>query len=217
MQNNNDSISSMLKDVSISDNSAATSVTTASSLLDESDMWNLDLDDILDMPANNPLRRTMSSCTDTRGPTLTRTSTGTDIRKPRDMVKRIVSFDKVKIRVFEQVLSDNPTCTKSGGPSIGLGWDYTEKKDMALEKFETKRLPRRTKSKDMEVLSPEKRLKMARKMGYTPEQILRNVKRVEKTHKQRSNTSKALSGERPKLPTDAYAIMQHARKMHGRA
>lgn len=194
---------SILKDAS------ETTATTISTL--EDDMWNLDLDDLLEMPKNNPLRRSLSSCVDssTRSTRSVGRTSSVSSSKRRGLPKRTVSFDKVKIRVFNQALSDNPSC-QAGGPSIGLGWDYSEKKDMKLDKFETKRIRRRHNSKELEVLSPEKREKIARKLGYTDEQIKKNVRRVERAQKQRRSTdmeTMAVSVASADS-TDAYAIMK---------
>ena len=202
---------SVLKDAS------ETTATTIATL--EEDMWNLDLDDLLQMPENNPLRRSLSSCGDSsiRSTRSTRNIVGRtsslSSTKHRGLPKRTVSFDKVKIRVFNQALSDNPSC-QAGGPSIGLGWDYSEKKDVALDKFETKRIRRRRSSKELEVLSPEKREKIARKLGYTEEQIKKNARRVERTQKQRRSTEREtqVASVSAAASTDAYEIMRRCQQ-----
>ena len=203
---------SILKDCSESTD------TTATTSLEE-DMWNLDLDDLLQMPENNPLRRSLSSCGDdsTRSTrSLGRTASGTvATSKRRNLPKRTVSFDKVKVREFSRALSDNPSC-QAGGPAIGLGWEYSEKKDVALDKFETKRI-RRKNSKNLEILSPEKREKIAKKLGYTDEQIMKNVKRIERAQRQRKNTEReAMAASSPVASSfdanDPYAIMRRCQE-----
>ena len=86
-----------------------TSVTSATATLEE-DLWNMDLDDLLGMPENNPLRRSLSFCGSKRSvPRTTSARTTSDTGSSRrSTIKRTVSFDKVKIRVFERALSDNP-------------------------------------------------------------------------------------------------------------
>ena len=144
-------------------------------------------------------------------------------------LKRTVSFDKVQIREFQQVLGDNPC--KEIGPSLSLGWNYNEKKGVDLEKYESKRSgsggnfvvkltgggstsPRR---KDFS-LSPKARIEKALELGYTPEEIAKNQKQMQRIQKQREKT--ALEGRRgvPTIETglfDAAAFIQAAKVAHG--
>lgn len=113
--------------------------------------------------------------------------------------KRSVSFDKVKIREFERVLGDHPA---QEGPSIALGWNYNEAKEVSIDKYENKNNSCNTlkkkwtsarnliskngnKKKEDFLLSAEKRVKIAKQLGYTTEEIQQNIKDVEKLRKQR--------------------------------
>ena len=175
----------------------------------DQDLWNLDLDDILEMPRSSraPLTRSF-----TGGPS---PSLAPDVKKSkrRSLPGRQVSFDSVKIRVFERVLGENPPTCGAGGPSLGLGWNYNEKKAVAVDKFETKRecswSTKRRNSKEL-LMSPEKRERMARKLGFTSHEIEKNVKDVEKIVKQRSRTRSTFEP-----CSNPVAIMERALRCHG--
>lgn len=60
---------------------------------------------------------------------------------------RRIQFDRVEIREYNRQIGDNPSC--SGGPPIGLSWEYNpEIEALPVEHYEETRGPRRT-SKQM--------------------------------------------------------------------
>lgn len=178
----------------------------------EDDFWNLDIDDVLDMPP----------CPRVHGPlclsftTAPRPTMATAVKKRRASLpadtRRSVSFDTVQIRVFERVLTENPSL--QGGPSLGLGWNYKEKKAVPLEKFETKRASswtsRRRSSRDL-LMSPEQRERMARKHGFSKVEIEKNARRIERIVRQRDEASSKNIVDY----LDPVATLQQARRLHG--
>lgn len=203
------------------------------------DYWNLDLSDLVNDDLDMPTTRTrLSEQTKEVGYSSyivkrllpqdasalpmkrliapTRTDTDTP-RIQKGTIRRSVSFSKVEIRVFERILADNPSCGE--GPSLGLGWKYIEKQPVELEKFETKRKTqlcyfRRRSIHDFQ-LSASKREKVAKKWGYTKEDIQNNIKQIQKVQKQRVKTVKNLASDLEKESSNnATAIFEKARRLH---
>ena len=52
-----------------------------------------------------------------------------------------VSFSSIRVRHYSRIIGDHPSC-QSGIP-ITLGWDFIESEVEDLDKYETRRLPRR--------------------------------------------------------------------------
>ena len=118
----------------------------------------------------------------------------------KGLPRRSVSFDKVKIREFERVLGDNPP--PSPGPSLALGWNYHEKKEVSIDKFEkhgingkarrwssARNLLTGNNKKDGDFhLTPEQRIKIAQNLGYTHGEIKKNIREGEKVRRQRDAT-----------------------------
>jgi len=139
--------------------------------------------------------------------------------------RRNVSFDKVQVREFQQILGDNPC--KDNGPSLGLGWDFHQKKDTDLEKFESKRnwnggstvnrmlgqQPRR--SRDCLTMSPKAREERLRKLGYSQEEIETNRAWILKINKQRQKSATETHSDNPDVDNfDPVAFFREAQKSH---
>ena len=204
----------MRKDMGTSRLSTASVSADTTSL--EDDIWNLDLDDIIDNVESPVGKFGMRS----NSISSSRVKRNSSFKTRRSPPKRSVSFDKVEIRVFERVLGvDPPACGK--GPSIALGWNYSEQEAVDLDKFETKRRlfqwtnthhhHRHRNSKEL-LMSPEKRERMAKKLGFSDKDIQTNAKKVEKVLKQRRNTVKALDSN---AVGAVSSIKQQARHLHG--
>lgn len=199
-------LSRLSRDTPISSNCVyATGSIDSSSL--EDDIWNLDIDDILDND-NSPVGKFgmrsnsfSSSIVPRRGSFKTR----------RSLPNRAVSFGRVEIRKFERVLGDNPACGK--GPSMALGWRYNEEKPVELDNFESKKrsvlsATRRRNSKEL-IMSPEKRERIARRFGFSEKEIISNVQKVEKASKQRRKTQ-ALEDA-----MEMVSFIERTRRLHG--
>lgn len=229
----------------LTDKANQESVTSTTS--EEDDMWNMDLSDILRNPDVDTSRRSLddimgnssregaserltaspSPQRTTRVPRRTRTmphkfskSDTTPNRPPgrSKQVKRSVSFDKVKVRVFERVLADNPP--SSSGPSLGLGWNYNQEQEVDVEQFESKAAkspkPKRswlnTKASDPKkglIMPPDKREKLAKKLGFSSKEIKENVKMVERVLRQRQRTKDEVEGEKLAEMADYSQVCIH--------
>ena len=162
------------------------------------DLWNLDLSDILQAPQEptilRPETRRSASCGDLMNDSVKEEVERHLLRKNKSS-GTLVRFGTVETRVFERVLEVNPSCSE--GPSLGLGWKFNVKKPVSLSTVETQKRSRSsspfrgivrknsgTKKKGL-VLSPAKREKMARNMGFSKEEIHQNVLQVQKAQIQR--------------------------------
>ena len=189
---------------------SATSIDTLEKIQDE--LYNMDLSDILANDDDNagriPVGRS-KSCSHAR-----RSNDSASSSHRRGLPKRSVSFDKVEIRTYERVLVDNPPSCAPGGPSLGLGWKYTDKKPVPVDKHVTKSVFQfskiRRQKKDF-LMSPEKREKIAKKLGFSNTEIQANAKQVERVLRQRKRTVDAYMNQQ----WDAVYVMQMARQAHG--
>lgn len=130
-----------------------------------------------------------------------------------------MSFDKVQVREFQQVLGDAPA--RDNGPSLGLGWDYHEKKVTNVDKFEAKRTsmfsmgPRRKAI--VPALTPKEREDKARKLGFSQEEIQKNRLENLKVNQQRESSlyDRNCCQEEQMAIQDPVAFMMQARAAHG--
>ena len=108
--------------------------------------------------------------------------------------RRQVRFGDVQIRVYEQILTDNPAC--EGGPSLGIGWEYAEatKKRLSVGKFEAKRQRRWPHGRPPQKLSKQQRARIAYRAGYSKAQIKENALLISTLHKERNETLIELYG-----------------------
>ena len=135
----------------------------------------------------------------------------------RKLVGRSVSFDKVQVREFEQILGDTPA--RDAGPSLGLGWSYNEKKATNVDKFEAKRtgtsvFARGSRRKGrVSALSPKVRHQRAQKLGFAPIDIEMN--RLENIEIWRQRDNSKYDGECPEGDADSlreFNLEQHMYK-----
>lgn len=121
--------------------------------------------------------------------TLATTSTASKRRKQKNkIVSYSVHFAKVEVRQYERIMTDNPSST--GGPSIGIGWDYVEQKPVHIDDYEVKRSSkrhRRMRKGDL-ILNRSRREKLIRSLGYSERDIAANVRELNKLRSQRRQT-----------------------------
>ena len=95
-----------------------------------------------------------------------------------------VRFSTVHIREYERILGDNPSCTC--GPSVGIGWRYSEEELLSVSDWEswreTERMPNRL------ILSREVREELLLDLGYTDKEIAAAVRDVIKSKNKRRQT-----------------------------
>jgi len=75
---------------------------------------------------------------------------------------RRVSFNKVQVREYEQVLSFNPAC--SDGAAVEIGWFYHSEEHLSVDEFELERPP--SLPREFLTLSREDRKTILEKQGY---------------------------------------------------
>ena len=102
---------------------------------------------------------------------------------------RRVSFSTVTIREYERILGDNPSC--SCGPSIGIGWEFSEEETLPVSLWEswreTERQPERL------VLGRDEREEMLLDLGYNHKVIAQAVREIVKVKNKRRQTIHNLS------------------------
>jgi len=131
-------------------------------------------------------------------------------------VKR-VSFNKVQIREYQIQLVNHPACT--GGPPIGIGWNYSEKEDIDLKDANDNQcinLDNKQPLKDVVnnddkcknvvgeqlapyekilCIKPFERLAMLKNNGYTDMEIVECMLEVKASQKQRKKSAAASDEE----------------------
>ena len=188
LENNHDSTPTSKHD----SNRESVTPVALDTLVDE-DMWNMDIDDILEVSEKvrkPPPSRSFSMVSQRMKAERSSCPESSSNRPNPRRVNRTVSFGKVEVRSFERILSPNPPSCSPGGPSLGLGWAYTEKKPVDVDRFENKGLflwNGGKRSKDI-LLTAEKREKLAKKYGFSKEEIQANAMAVDKINKQRRRT-----------------------------
>eukprot|EP00588_Corethron_pennatum_P008380 CAMPEP_0194291066 /NCGR_PEP_ID=MMETSP0169-20130528/42651_1 /TAXON_ID=218684 /ORGANISM="Corethron pennatum, Strain L29A3" /LENGTH=374 /DNA_ID=CAMNT_0039038837 /DNA_START=16 /DNA_END=1140 /DNA_ORIENTATION=- len=99
-----------------------------------------------------------------------------------------VSFHTLEIREYERALGDNPSCSR--GPSMTIGWRYSEPCLQSVDDYEEKRLPRR---ETFQMVLPQPvREEMLLNSGHTRSQIMTAVKGNNITKGQRQKTLNTL-------------------------
>lgn len=96
-----------------------------------------------------------------------------------------VRFNTVSIRHYERILTENPSTIE--GPSIGIGWNYVEEKDISLYHYEQYVQNNRKLSVSL-VLNREQRQDILFDLGYTPRQIASAVRGNNRARNQRRQT-----------------------------
>ena len=143
------------------------------------DFWNLTLDDLDDL---SDVSDHLSSHQERRRSDGMQPMVAARYKK---MARRSVSFGKVEVRVCERVLGDNP-CV---GPSLSIGWNYSTETEFQVDDWEKKRVKERRPHEKL-LLSPDKREKIAKRSGYTKEEIQKNVELMAKYQRRRDRTRK---------------------------
>ena len=82
--------------------------------------------------------------------------------------RRSVSFDKVQVRHYKNVIGDHPFCTE--GLPLSLGWDYTAQADIALDEYEAQRLPVRKSHRRLLKTTSEERNEILLSCGEDDDQ-----------------------------------------------
>ena len=132
------------------------------------------------------------------------------ISKNRRTRRRAVSFDSVHIRQYERILSDNPASRK--GPSIGIGWRYTDQTTVKLSQFEGIRKKQRCRRASELVLSRKERETLIYQLGYTERDVAAMIREINKVRYKRQQTVNNLNAPIQKMEE---AVETARRKMMG--
>ena len=96
----------------------------------------------------------------------------------RDKGNCKVSFTTVTVRVYEQSISDNPSC--KGGPPIGLDWSYAPPYSVAVPSASSG-----PSTSEVYMYTKKERAKMLLKAGYARRDILKAEKEAKKIRRER--------------------------------
>ena len=96
-----------------------------------------------------------------------------------------VCFGTVTIRAYEITIGDHPSCKE--GPSLSLGWEYKQLKEIPIDVFETYRSKRR-RSKNQMHIALETREALVKLLDIPDEEIAAIQNEKEKILKQRLKT-----------------------------
>mmetsp|Transcript_22067 Transcript_22067/g.61329 ORF Transcript_22067/g.61329 Transcript_22067/m.61329 type:complete len:514 (-) Transcript_22067:226-1767(-) len=99
-----------------------------------------------------------------------------------------VKFHEVKVREYERVLCNNPSC--SSGAPVGLGWGYTKEKQIELDVYESNRRPRRSNVEL--VLTRQEREEILVEWGASFNEIVEAIRSNIRTKNQRRHTVNTL-------------------------
>ena len=83
---------------------------------------------------------------------------------------RKVTFDTVRVREYETILGDNPSC--NDGPSLSIGWKYTRERVYGIDIFDNK--PARRHGEHL-ILSRQDREGTLMKLGYSRQQLNQSI------------------------------------------
>lgn len=130
----------------------------------------------------------------------------------RSARRRTVSFGAVQVRVYQQILGENPAC--EAGPSLAIGWAFCEvtKKPLSVDKFEAKRRRKQRQGRPAQKLSQRQRARIAYRAGFTKKQIKENTILISKLNNQRNETLIDLYGLTSVTVDQISLLRLHARE-----
>jgi hypothetical protein len=135
-------------------------------------------------------------------------SSSSDIATPLKKKSRTaslqVSFAEVKVRFYNRIVSDHPAC--SGGPPVGIGWEYTPEEKFDFDDWEDVR--DRLRSRTGLLLDRPERERMLRDWGFGKKELASAARELHRTKAQRRQTIHNLGAHKME-----EALEQAARKM----
>jgi hypothetical protein len=109
--------------------------------------------------------------------------------KKKKLVSFKVSFSKVEVRFYSRIVSDHPDC--SGGPPIGIRWEYTPGRLFDVSKWEHVRGKARKPPTELR-LDRLKRERTLRAWGFGDKELAAAVRALNKAQAQRRTTVRNL-------------------------
>mmetsp|Transcript_18521 Transcript_18521/g.30328 ORF Transcript_18521/g.30328 Transcript_18521/m.30328 type:complete len:218 (-) Transcript_18521:71-724(-) len=121
----------------------------------------------------------------------------------RSSSETTISFDKVTLRTYDVIVTDNPSTT--AGPPIGLGWLYDETQETYdVDAYENCRQPR---SKKEFLLPSSERWEMLQSAGVPPSELRKASQEVKERQAQRKISLRRQ--ERMELVASAIRCIEH--------
>jgi hypothetical protein len=100
-----------------------------------------------------------------------------------------VRFESIKVREYNMILGDNPSCCY--GPPVTMEWQYDETGELSIDEYEECRPPRR-KTYQMALGSRRRTNYLLESGDYTPDEIQKVEKDIRKIQRQRGRTKMML-------------------------
>lgn len=101
--------------------------------------------------------------------------------------KKKISFNKVTVRDYEQIMESHP-CVRNG-PGLGIGWDYKVHEISLLDDYERKFLVKSERQKKYPILGAKERESILYNLGYTSEDMYNCVCEIHEIKDERLETS----------------------------
>ena len=105
-----------------------------------------------------------------------------------------VQFDRVDIREYDTVLSNNPACRY--GPSVELGWEYHQDQhhhNLAVSQYEKERQGKRRAKASQYYLSEVQREATLERADFSKKDIMKATKEKNKARRQRDASNFVLN------------------------
>ena len=123
-----------------------------------------------------------------------------------------VQFDRVDIREYNTVLSNNPACRY--GPSIELGWEYRQDQrqhDVSVSQYEKARQGKRRTKASQYYLSEVQREATLQRANFSKQDIKKATKSKNKARRQRNASNFVLNFNVPLMVREAKKNKKLAR------
>jgi hypothetical protein len=128
----------------------------------------------------------------------------TPLKKKSRTASLQVSFTEVEVRFYNRIVSDHPAC--SGGPPVGIGWEYTPEEKFDFDDWEDVR--DRLRSRTGLLLDRPERERKLRDWGFGKKELASAARELHRTKAQRRQTIHNLGAYKME-----EALEQAARKM----
>lgn len=117
----------------------------------------------------------------------------------RSSTSSLISFDKVQIRSYDIIITDNPSTTC--GPPVGLGWTHSDTEECYdIDNYEDSRGPPR--SKDELTMPSSLRCEMLRLAGFSRNSLQKASAQVKE---QQAKRKKSFQSYRRKERVESFA------------
>ena len=113
----------------------------------------------------------------------------------RGRMNKRVSFGSVSMREYDRIVGDNPG-GRTAGPPLGIGWSFTETKDVSLHEHEICKQSRHKDDGEGGILTPltdtERSSILKEEWCYADDEIAKATEEVERIQNEREDSNRAL-------------------------